>query len=59
MSGSSNTAVPIGFAFSKAGSGNNLTYAANDGSFSTGNTYSYGTGTNTDRALGELSSATV
>ena len=57
-SGSSNnsSSVPIGFAFSEAGSGNNVTYAAGDGSSSTGNTYSFGTGTNVDRAFGELGS---
>jgi hypothetical protein len=59
VSGSSNTTTPIGFAFSEAGSGNNITYSANDGSSSTNNTYSYGTGSNTDRALGELTGGTV
>lgn len=55
-SGSSNisSSLPIGFGFSEAGSGNNVTYAAGDGSSSTGNTYSFGTGTNVDRAFGEL-----
>lgn len=58
--GSSNNSstVPIGFAFSEVGAGNNITYAASDGSSSTGNTYSFGTGTNTDRAFGEVT-ATV
>lgn len=60
-SGSSNSSssLPMGWAFSEAGSGNNITYAASDGSSSTGNTYSYGTGTSTDRALGELTSTTL
>jgi hypothetical protein len=50
--------LPIGFNASESGPGNNVTYAANDGAASTVNTYSYGTGTNTDRALGELGSTT-
>jgi hypothetical protein len=59
VSGSSNNSstIPIGFAFSESGTGNNVTYAANDGSSSTANSYSFGTGTNTDRALGELGGA--
>jgi len=59
VSGTSNnsSSVPIGFAFSEAGTGNNVTYAAGDGSSSTNNTYSFGTGTTTDRAFGELGGA--
>ena len=59
VSGSSNTSssIPIGFAFSESGTGNNVTYAASDGSLSTPNTYSFGAGTNTDRALGEVTGA--
>jgi hypothetical protein len=59
VSGSSNTSssIPIGFAFSESGTGNNITYAASDGSLSSPNTYSFGTGTNTDRALGEVTGA--
>jgi hypothetical protein len=55
-SGASNiiSAVPIGFSFSEAGSGNNVTFAASDGALSTNNTYSYGSTGNSDRALGEL-----
>jgi hypothetical protein len=61
MSGSSNnqSAVPIGFAFSEAGSGNNVTFAGNDGSSTTNNTYSFGTTSNSDRAFGELGGDTV
>jgi hypothetical protein len=59
VSGSSNVnSLPIGFTFSEAGSGNS-TYAASDGSNPTGDTYSFGSGTTTDRALGELTSASV
>jgi hypothetical protein len=59
VSGTSNnsSSIPIGFAFSEAGTGNNITFAAGDGSSSTNNTYSFGTGTNTDRAFGELGGA--
>jgi hypothetical protein len=59
VSGSSNTTLPAGWGFAEAGSGANTTYAAGDGSSSTGNTYSFGTGTSTDRALGEVSTTTV
>jgi hypothetical protein len=61
VSGTSNNilTLPTGFAFSEAGSGNNASYAASDGSSPAGDTYSFGTGTNTDRALGELTAATV
>ena len=55
-SGTSNiqSTVPIGFAFSEAGTGNNVTFAASDGTSSTNNTYSYGSTGNSDRAFGEL-----
>ena len=61
VSGTSNTAasLPSGWGFSEAGTGANLTYAASDGSSSSGQTYSFGTGTNTDRAFGEVTSTTV
>ena len=52
--GNIQSTMPIGFAFSEAGPGNNVTFAANDGSSSTNNTYSYGSTGNSDRALGEL-----
>jgi hypothetical protein len=60
VSGANNnsSSLPIGFAFSEAGSGN-ITYEASDGSNATGNTYSFGTGANTDRALGEVTTGTV
>jgi hypothetical protein len=54
----SNT-LPQGWAFSEAGTGGTLTYAADNGSLSTGNTYSYGSTGNSDRAFGELTSGTV
>jgi hypothetical protein len=58
-SGSSNVDVPPGFSHVEFGTSANTTYAADDGSDSAANTYSYGTGTNTDRALGEVTSGTV
>jgi len=39
--------------------GGDLNYTANNGSSNSGNTYSYGTGTNVDRALGSLASGGV
>lgn len=57
--GTNNTSLPIGFAFNESGASGNLTYAAGDGSSSTANTYSFGTGTDTDRALGELTASGV
>ena len=55
-SGTSNlqSTMPIGFAFSEAGTGNNVTFAASDGTLGTNNTYSYGSSGNFDRAFGEL-----
>ncbi len=50
--------LPIGFAYSESGTGNNVTYAANAGNTATGNTYSYGSTGDSDRALGELDSGT-
>ena len=50
--------LPIGFAYSESGTGNNITYAASDGASSTGNTYNFGTTGNADRALGELGDGT-
>jgi len=49
----------VPFAISESGSSGNVTYEANDGSLSTGNTYSYGTSGSSDRALGEITSSTV
>lgn len=51
-SGTSAT-LPQGWTFSEVTDGS---YTANDGSSNSGNTYSYGTGTNTDRAFGMLRS---
>src|SRR5689334_14160412 len=60
-SGTSNNvnSLPQGWGFSEAGTGSTLTYTADNGSLSTGNTYSYGASGNSDRAFGELTSGTV
>jgi len=57
-SGTSNTAVPAGWAFFEQGRYffHNTTYGAGDGSSFTYDTYSLGTGTNSDRAFGSLGS---
>ena len=57
--GTANTTVPMGWAYVENGTGANLTYSASDGSLSTGNTYSFGTGANTDRAFGGITSSAV
>ncbi len=51
--------LPIGFSFVETGSGADATYAADNGGAATPNTYSYGEGTDTDRALGEITSLAV
>jgi hypothetical protein len=45
-------AVPTGWAFVETGSNADGLYAAGNGSSGTGNTYSFGTGTDPDRAFG-------
>jgi hypothetical protein len=57
-SGNLNT-LPSGFAAVESGTGGTLTYAADNGSNSSADTYSYGTTGSTDRALGEITSSTV
>src|SRR5688572_21522385 len=46
--------LPPGWIFSESGASANTTYTANSGAGTSGDTYSYGTGTNTDRAFGTL-----
>lgn len=58
-SGTTNTLSIKGAYLYETGTGANSTYAADNGGTNSGNTYSYGTGTNTDRALGSLASAAV
>lgn len=58
-SGSNNTSVPSEFKFAESGNSGNLTYAADNGASSTGDTYSYGVTGSSERALGEITSGTV
>lgn len=57
-SGTSST-LPAGWKLLETGTNANTTLAADAGSSSTGNTYSYGTGTATDRAFGGLRSGSL
>jgi len=53
--GTSST-LPTGWFFVESGSNADTTYAADNGGVMSGNTYSYGTGTATERAFGTLRS---
>lgn len=53
------TTLPTGWKLLETGSSANTSYATDAGSSSTGNTYSYGTGTNTERAFGALRSGSL
>ncbi|NUQ81989.1 MAG: T9SS type A sorting domain-containing protein [Bacteroidetes bacterium] len=57
--GTTNSTLPTGWLFSETGTSANTTYAASDGTSNGGNTYSLGTGTDTDRAFGGLQSGSV
>lgn len=57
-SGTSST-LPTGWKLLETGTNANTTLAADAGSTATGNTYSYGTGTATDRAFGGLLSGSL
>lgn len=57
-SGTSST-LPTGWVLLETGSAANTTLAADAGSTATGNTYSYGTGTATERAFGALRSGSL
>ncbi len=52
--GTSAADIPAGFYFKESGTNANGFYAAGDGSLASGNTYAFGTGTNTDRAFGGI-----
>ncbi len=58
-SGTTNTALPTGWAFLETGSAANTTYAADTGSNTAGNTYSYGLASDPDRAFGALLSGSL
>jgi|CXWL01.1.fsa_nt_gi methionine-rich copper-binding protein CopC len=57
-SGTSST-LPTGWKLLETGSSANTTYASDAGGTATGNTYSYGTGTATERAFGALRSGSL
>src|SRR3954470_7684111 len=48
------TTLPAGWTFLETGTGANTAYGAGSGSSATGDTYSFGTGTSTERAFGTL-----
>jgi predicted extracellular nuclease len=56
--GTSST-LPNDWFFNETGTAANTTFAASDGVPNAGNTYSFGTGTSTDRALGTLQSGSL
>jgi predicted extracellular nuclease len=51
--------LPTGWYFSEVGTAANATYGVNDGSSTSGNTFSYGTSGSTDRAFGTLLSGSL
>jgi len=53
------TTLPTGWKLLETGTNSNSTYTSNNGASSTGETYSYGTGTNTERAFGSLRSGSL
>jgi hypothetical protein len=53
------TTLPTGWAFLETGTGANTSYSADNGALNTGNTYSYGATSASDRALGQLLSSSV
>ncbi len=57
--GTANTAVPTGWEFSESGTNANTTYRAGTGSDTTGDTYSFGAASNTERAFGGLRSGSL
>src|SRR5438046_2562266 len=56
---STSSVVPAGWELNETGSGANTTYSAGTGSSSTGNTYSFGATSATDRAFGSLRTSSV
>ncbi len=51
--------LPDGWYLAETGTNANTSYTATDGSANSGDTYSFGTGTNTDRAFGTLLSGSL
>jgi predicted extracellular nuclease len=58
-SGTANTVLPAGWAFSETGANANTTYRAGTGSDTTGDTYSFGAASSSDRAFGTLLSGSL
>ena len=56
--GGTGSNMPSSWVFLETGPGSNGTYSVNAGGLPTENTYSYGTGADTDRALGQINTAT-
>ena len=56
---SGSSSLPTGWRLFESGSSANSRYSADAGNSGTGDTYSYGTGANTDRALGGLLSSSL
>lgn len=57
-SGASST-IPADWTFAESGTANNTTYSAGTGSSTTGDTYSFGSSSSTERALGGLQSGSL
>lgn len=57
--GTTQTTLPSGWWIAEQGTSGNTTYRAGDGSVNSGDTYSFGTGTNTDRSFGGIASGSV
>jgi hypothetical protein len=55
----SGSTLPAGWEFSESGAGANSTYGVGNGSSSTGNTYSFGATSATDRALGSVRTSSL
>ena len=51
--------MPTGWAFLETGTNANTTYLADNGGSNSGNTFSYGTGTTAERAIGGLRSGSL
>ena len=58
-SGSTNTVMPVGWYFAETGSNANTEYRAGTGTDNNGDTYSFGTASSSERALGGLRSGSL
>lgn len=59
ITGTSNTTVPRGIYFFEQGTNANAFYRADDGSLNTGDSYSYGSTSSNERALGSLTTGSL